>query len=137
MIDHSTSGDYFLVYTAFPKIAKYNPDGTELWETGPIRTPAIDSIKSHFFSWMKQHSGSRISLSYYLSGVSSPDGDLYLVMNKSNPVIIHQFNATGKLVHIYKLLSKEVDLAPIFAIDFQRHGIFIVTELGEVRIYSF
>jgi hypothetical protein len=136
VVDRSKPGTYFLVFTAYPKIVKYNSTGKKLWGTQVIKTAAIDSIKNHFFVWMKRNSDFRIALNYYLSGVCGPDGNLYLIMD-TKPIIIHQFNAKGRLIHIYKLISKKIQLTPIFAIDFQKHRIFIVTKLGGIRTYPF
>ncbi len=142
--DRANADEFYLVYTSFPKIAKYNASGEELWETDVPKTAELDTITTNFYDISEEMRGkSRIDLDKYMSGVSSPDGHLYLVLGKNgfadffNGLWIHKFNPKGKLVDRFKLISNDVDLASIFEIDFSRDIIFVVTEEAEIRAYPF
>lgn len=132
--------EYFLIYSAFPKVTKYKAGGEQLWETNVAGIPEIDSITTRFYDIMERMQQadrrSRIGLRYYVAGAGSPAGELWLAAD-SNPLWIHRFNSTGKLTHRYRLVSEDVDLLPIFDIDFTGRRIFVVTEEAEIRTYSF
>ncbi|MCH2450173.1 MAG: hypothetical protein MK198_08500 [Gracilimonas sp.] len=78
----------------------------------------------------------RIGLEYYSSGVGSPNGHLFLVINR-NPLWIHEFNPEGELIKRYTFNSPTVSLVPIFDIDFENRRFLIVTEESEIRAYSY
>lgn len=138
--DKMNPDEYFLVYSALPLIAKYNSTGEMLWEMEIPSTPETDSVTTRFFNVMEKMQRSdirfRILLQYYVAGVSSPDGDLFLAMDR-NPLWIHQFDSAGKLIRRYKLVSDGVAIEPVFDIDFENNRILIATEEGEIRAYSF
>jgi hypothetical protein len=135
----SNQDEYFLVYSALPKIAKHDASGEKIWEAKIPNVPEIDSVTNRFFTAMEKMQRAdirnRILLEYYTAGVSAPNGNLFLAMNR-NPLWIHKFNADGKLIKRYKLASDETELQPIFDIDFNKNRLFILTEEGEVRAYS-
>lgn len=134
--DQSRSGEYFLVYTAFPRISKYNNEGAKLWESDIPLTREIDSVRTTFYEYMDRTKGkSRILLQYYESGVSDDQGNLYLAMD-SDPLWLHRFNKSGKLTKRYKVVSPETDLAPIFDIDLKDKRLFVATKEGEIREYT-
>jgi len=98
--DYANPDEYFFVYSSLPKIAKYTSNGDKLWEKDISNTEA-DQSRGRFFKIMDKMNSSpdirdRIDLEFYSSGVSSNEGDVYLVAN-TEPVVIHQFNNTGGL----------------------------------------
>lgn len=140
VIDRSSPGDLFLVYSAFPKIMKYNSEGEKIWESNIPSVDEINSTTNHFFTAMEKMQRadirSRIRLEYYSSAVSSPEGHLFLAMNQ-NSLWIHELNPEGELISRYKLSSKDNSLTPIFDIDFDNRRFLIVTEESEIMSYPF
>lgn len=135
--DRANPDEFFIIYSSLSKIAKYTSSGEKLWEND-IHSEETDAIRNRFFAAMDRMRNSdirdRVALKFYSSGVSNHEGDLYLVTN-TKPVVIHQFNSTGELVHKYVFASKEV--APVLDIDFLNNRIFTATDSGEIRIYPF
>src|SRR5699024_5924202 len=123
--DRANSEEFYFIYSAFPKIVKYNTGGKKRWEQEIPRTAELDSVYTHFFETSRELQGSgRIRLDTYVSGVSSRDGRLYLALGKysaadsSNNLWIHEFTDQGGLNQRFKLISEDVGLASIFDIDF-------------------
>ncbi|MCW9708193.1 6-bladed beta-propeller [Fodinibius salsisoli] len=142
--DRSNHNEFYFIYTAFPKIVKYHTSGEKTWEQDVPNTAEMDSIFTHFYEVSADMSGkNRIGLDTYLSGVTNEDGDLYLVVGKngmmdsSNDLWIHEFTNEGELNQRIRLVSEEVNLVPIFDIDFNSQRIFVVTEEAEIRAYEF
>lgn len=146
--DRTNPQEYFLIYNAIPSITKYDSDGQRLWEHEVSRVSEIDSISTYFFETMEQMQRSnprnRINLAYYVSGVSSQNGGLYLAMDRImtdqeeiRPLLIHQFNAEGELIRQFNLISEDIEIQPIFDIDFTGRRIFVVTEEADIRVYPF
>lgn len=136
--DLANPDEYFIVYSSLPKIGKYSSIGEKLWEKD-IKTIETDRIRTHFFEVMDRLSNSpdirdRIDLEHYVSGFSSSEGELYLVVN-TTPVMIHQFNNAGELLHKYKFSSE--DTTPVLDIDFENSQILAASEEGEIRAYPF
>lgn len=136
----TNSNEYFLIYSALPMISKYDSSGRKLWSAEIPKTQELDSLTTHFFETMERlqqaDRRSRIDLKYYTSGISNSDGELFLITN-TNPVWVHHFNIEGKLSHRYKLISEDVEIKPIFDVDFDRHRFLVVTEEAEIRAYPF
>lgn len=142
--DYTNSDEFYFIYTAFPKIAKYNSTGEKLWEEEIPATTELESFFAHFFDVSERMSGKeRIGLDTYVSGVSSKSGYLYLVLGKygfvetSNDLWIHEFTNEGELNQRFRLISEDVNLVSIFDIDFANQRIFVVTEGAEIRAYPF
>ncbi len=138
--DNADTGELYFIYNSFPKIAKYSTSGEELWETDIPETEELNSIATQFYEISEQMRGNgRIALENYVSGISSGKGHLYLALGKysnfPNTLWIHQFNTEGELIQRYKLISEDVNLVPIFDIDFTGDRIFVVTEEAEIRVY--
>lgn len=136
--DRSNPNEYFVIYSSLSQIAKYASNGKKLWQKD-INTPETDSIRTRFFDAMERMSNSpdirdRVGLEYYSSGFSNNEGDLYLVVNTS-PVMIHQYNNAGELLHKYKFSSE--DTTPVLDIDFANNRILAASEKGEIRAYPF
>jgi hypothetical protein len=138
--DRSNPEELFLIYSAIPKIAKYDMNGQQLWERTIPQVAEVDSVTNNFYETMErlQQSGlsNRIDLQYYISGRSNSFGDLFLAMD-TEPLRIHRFNNTGDFISKYKLISEGTELLPIFDIDIINNRFFIITEEAEVRVYSF
>ncbi len=138
--DDANLNEYFLVYSALPKISKYDSSGRNIWSTEIPKTQELDSLTINFFETMERlqqaDPRNRIDLKYYTSGISNSNGELFLITN-TNPVWIHHFNAVGSLIHRYKLISEDVEIKPIFDIDFEQKRILVVTEDAEIRSYPF
>ncbi|WP_372905403.1 6-bladed beta-propeller [Rhodohalobacter sp.] len=139
--DRANPDEIFLIYNAIPMIAKYNTDGKKLWSVEIPDLPEIDSVAVSYFETMEKLTPqSRILFQKYISGVSNNDGELFLGTNSNptgfNSFWIHHFNQNGDLIQRYKIIS-DVNILPIFDIDFKNKRIFVVTEVGEVRAYEF
>jgi hypothetical protein len=140
--DPANYDEFYFIYNAVLKIVKYDTTGSKRWEMDIPETPELDSLTTYFYQVSeKMSNNNRIALKTYVSGIGSEDGHLYLALakyrNSSPAVWIHQFDTKGNLVRRYKLISKEANLVPIFAIDSMGQRIFVVTEEGEIRAYSF
>ncbi|REL33353.1 hypothetical protein DYD21_11275 [Rhodohalobacter sp. SW132] len=130
-----------LVYASLPRIAQYRMNGEKLWETDLSKIPEFEKMTDHFFQTMERMQRadirSRIGLDYFNAGVMGPDGDLFLA-SEHEMIQIYRFNGEGELTHTYRLDSdQEIELKPIFDIDFSNREIYIVTELGDLRAYPF
>lgn len=141
VMDASNPQEFFLIYSAFPTIEKYTTNGELLWSKQIENIPEIDSIATQFYESMEEMQQTdirnRINLEYYVSGTSGPRGDLFLVMD-TNPLVIHRFSNEGVLITRYVLKSSDdVELAPIFDVNFDSSHIFVVTKAGEIRAYSY
>lgn len=138
--DRADSNDIFLVYSAIPEIAKYSLSGREIWEHKIPDTPEIDSLMinlSNFANMVRNRDHTRrvapIQVRKYVTGRSSPDGDLYLmrymdllqIPGKNTPSLwIHEFDSSGKLIKRYQIIS-HVDLFYYPGIDFKKNRIFV------------
>lgn len=136
--DRANPDEFFVVYTALSKIAKYKMSGEKLWEK-EVESSETRAIRKWFFESMERMAKSpdvrdRVGLQFYSSGATGNGGDLYLVVSKK-PVVIHKFNNTGELVHKYKFISEEV--TPVLDFDFSNQRILLATENGEIRGYPF
>ncbi|TYP95567.1 6-bladed beta-propeller protein [Fodinibius salinus] len=138
--------EIYIVYSAFPKIAKYEMSGKKIWETNTPESPELDSLTTNFFEKSEnilEKGRGRVALNKYVSGISGPDGHLYLGIGKNyfaqplNRLWIHEFDSKGDLVRRYKLESKNINLSSIFDINFSERRIFAVTEKAEIRAYPF
>jgi len=139
--------EMFLIYSALPKIAKYNISGEKIWDTYIAEPTELDSLTTNFYEFSEEipndYMEGKIALDKYVAGISGPNGHLYLAVGKiyfANPynrLWIHEFEANGNLVRRYKLESKDVNIPSIFDIDFEGRRIFVTTEEAEIRAYSF
>ncbi|MDR8393820.1 6-bladed beta-propeller [Aliifodinibius sp. S!AR15-10] len=130
--DRGAPNEFFIVYSSLSRIAKYTSTGEKLWQKD-VQTRESEAIRKHFLETMDQMSKpNRVDLEIYSSGASDGAGNLYLVAN-TEPVVIHQFNSSGELVHKYEFTSKEV--TPVLDIDFENKRILAATESGEIRSY--
>jgi len=138
--DLSNEDEIFLVYSAIPMIAKYDLNGNRLWENEIKQPSEIESIENHYYERMDRLSNtSTMVLKKYVNGVSTLDGDLFLISNPetNGSLWIHQFNSSGTLIKRYKLISKDVVLLPIFDIDINTQRIFVITDMSDIRVYPF
>lgn len=140
--DKANPDEYFLVYSAIPKIAKYKLSGEKMWEAAIPENPEIESIEQIFYETADHALGItdiRIPMRKYYSGVSDNNGELFLATYRfedyEKSLIIHRFSNTGKLVSRYKLGS-EAKLLPVFDIDQSSANIYISTDEAEIRIYD-
>lgn len=146
--DLANLDEVFIVYSAIPKIAKYNLSGTKIWERNIPATPEVDSLMIDLGNVLENHSTQPVSflpVKKYMAGRSSPDGDLYLFTYTNmdtpytprRPMWIHQFNSEGQFVHRYKIIS-DTDLYYYPGIDFKNQRVFTPTfNESDVRIYPF
>lgn len=144
--DRANTGEFYMVYSAYPKIGKYNRSGKKLWETEIPKTSELDSVTAQFYhksNEILEGGKGRIGLKKYVAGVSGPKGRLFLVLGKyyfekpPHRLWIHEFDNKGKLIHRYKLQSKMANLAAICDIDFANRRIFVVTGKAGIRAYRF
>lgn len=137
----SQTGQLILAYSSLPKIAQYRMNGEKLWETDLSDAPEFEKVTNNFFQRMERMQRadirSRIGLTYFNAGVIGPEGNLFLISDYET-VQIHRFNGEGELTQTYQPeTSQEIELKPIFDIDFAAREIYIVTELGDIRAFSF
>lgn len=139
--DRSKSDEYFLIHSAIPRIVKYNSSGKKLWDIHITKIPEIDQISNDYNETMEEILkivDTMIPLRKYTSGVSVENGDLFLstYTYPGVPLWIHHFDNSGSLQNRFKIDS-EVELYPVFDVDFSSRNILIPTEEGDVRAYSF
>lgn len=146
--DRSNPDEIFLIYSSIPKVSKYKLSGEKIWDRRIPDTPEVDSLMIDLSNIVKNRPTSTsvlmLPVRKYITGRSSPDGDLFLttytnmqVSNSNRPVWIHQFGSEGDLVNRYKIdTSDEHWYYP--GIDFKEHRIFIplVQDTG-IRSYYF
>jgi hypothetical protein len=130
----------WIVNISIPKVSKYSPDGEPLWSNRIKGVPEFESMHEQFISTMERMtaggSTNRIGLTYYYAGVASPDGELYLIADPEKTEV-HRFDPDGNLTHRYRLIAEDDDLQPIFDVDFEEERIFVVSDEGDIRAYSF
>ncbi len=138
----------FIVYSAIPKIARYNLHGSKIWERSITPTPELDSLMIDLGNVLQNRPNQRVSLlpvKKYMAGRSSPDGDVYLFTYTNmdtphtprRPMWIHQFDSGGILMHRYKIIS-DVDMFYYPGIDFNKRRIFAPSfNESDIRIYAF
>lgn len=146
--DLTTLNEIFVVYSAIPKIAKYDLSGTKIWERDIPVTPELDSLMIDLGNVLQNRPNQRASLlpvKKYMAGRNSPDGDLYLFtytnmdtpFTPRRPMWIHQFDSDGMFMYRYKINS-DVDLFYYPGIDFKNQRVFTPSfNESDVRIYPF
>jgi hypothetical protein len=139
--DQRNHDEIFLIYSSLPKIMKYNSSGEKLWKKEVPYLPEIDSVASGIYKNMENlRPGLRMKVNKYVAGTSTPNGDLYLAINSHpeniNSLWIHRFNKNGELTERFNIES-ETTIPPIFDVDHENRSIFVITEEGEIRAYSF
>lgn len=144
--DRSDPSELFMVYSAIPKIAKYDTSGRLLWEKRIPSLPEIDSlvVGNHLDYTRATDFQVKVPLQKYTWGTSGPGGELYLVVfpnripAKSNPAPwIHRFNPEGELIGRYTFsLEEDTWLLPYAAVDTESHR-FLLVSLKESKIRSY
>tara|TARA_R100000908_G_scaffold65083_1_gene51682 strand:- start:10629 stop:11783 length:1155 start_codon:yes stop_codon:yes gene_type:complete len=146
--DRANPDEIYIIYSAIPKIEKYDLSGEKLWEREIPDTPEVDTLAIDLATVAKEHPDRRLSamnVRKYVAGRSNEDGEL-LLMTYTNlvtrfaprrPLWIHKFDAEGELVERMKLGSGE-DLNPYVGMDFERERILVSPHMGaEVREYEY
>ncbi len=146
--DQANPDEIFIIYSAIPKIEKYNFSGEKLWEREIPETPEVDSLAIDIAKVAEEHPDRRLSgmkVRKYVAGRSNADGELFLITYTNlvtrfaprRPLWIHKFDAGGKLVERMKMVS-EKDLNPYVGMDFERERILVNPHMeAEVRKYNF
>lgn len=139
--DRSKPDEYFLIHSATPRIVKYNSSGNKLWDIHVTGISEIDQISDDYYETMEEIlkiTDTMLPLRKYTSGVGAENGDLFLSTYNYQgvPLWIHHFDNSGTLQNRFKIES-EVELYPVFDVDINSRNIFIPTEEGDVRAYSF
>lgn len=109
-------------------------NGEKQWETDLSKISEFENETDHFFQTMERiqrtDSRTRIGLDHFKAGVIGPEGDLFLISDHEN-VQIHRFDAEGKLTRSYQPeTDQDIDLKPIFDIDFSNREIYISQRWG-------
>lgn len=139
--DKSKPDEYFLVHSAISRIVKYNSSGNKLWDIHVTDISEIEQISDDYYETMEEIlkiTDTMLPLRKYTSGVGVENGDLFLstYTYPEVPLWIHHFDNSGTLQNRFKIES-EVELYPVFDVDFSSRNILIPTEEGDVRAYSF
>lgn len=139
--DRSKPDEYFIVHSATPRILKYNSKGIMMWDINISDIPEIDQISNDYFETMEEIlkiADTMLPLRKYTSGISVENGDLFLSTYTYPGVAlwIHHFDNIGTLLNRFKIES-DVELYPVFDVDFSSRNILIPTEEGEIRAYNF
>ena len=139
--DQRYNDELFLIYSSLPKIMKYNSSGDKIWKKEVPHLPEIDSVAAGIYKNLENlRPGLRMKLNKYLAGTSTPNGGLYLAINSHpeniNSLWIHRFNKNGELTGRFNIES-ETTIPPIFDVDHENQRVFVITEEGEIRAYSF
>lgn len=140
VLDIENRSEFYLVYSAIPKIDKYDKTGQKIWESVITGIPENERREAMYYenmeSVLSSNPQSRTALSYYRSGLSCANGELFLTFG-TNPLILHQFDGSGNLSSRYQLISEGIELKPILDIDCTKRRMFVVTEEAEIRAYNF
>ncbi|MCC5904563.1 MAG: 6-bladed beta-propeller [Balneolaceae bacterium] len=139
--DLSNPDEYFLIHSAIPRIVKYNSSGNKVWDINISGISEIEQISDDYYETMEEIlkiADTMTPLRKYFSGVSVENGDLFLATYTypGAPLWIHHFDNNGIMQNRFKIES-EVELYPVFDVDFSNRNILIPTEEGDVRAYSF
>lgn len=139
--DLKNTDEFFFVYSAIPRIDKYDYDGELLWTVDIPGVPELEDYRKRHSELVETLTpASWISFNKYMTGVSSPDGDLFLATNTNpelpGPLWIHRFDSEGNMAARYTIKS-DVNTPPIFDIDFENNRFLVVTEEAEIRAYRF
>src|SRR5699024_9272159 len=101
--DPANSDEFYFIYPAGPKIAKYTAAGKKRWQQGIPLTTELDSVYTHSFEISRELPGNgRVGLNTYVTGVANREGRLYLALGKysssstSKNLWIHEFTDQGK-----------------------------------------
>ncbi|TVR26789.1 MAG: hypothetical protein EA390_14435 [Balneolaceae bacterium] len=146
--DPSDLNEIYLVYSAIPKIAKYNLSGNKIWEQAIPSTPEVDSLMvdlSNVLDTRPNHRVSLLPVKKYMAGRSNQQGEVFLFTYTNmdtprtprRPMWIHQFDSKGTLVDRYKIIS-DTDLFYYPGIDFENRRIFTPSfNESDIRMYPF
>jgi hypothetical protein len=146
--DLTNPDEVFIVYSAIPKIAKYNLEGEKIWEQTIPYTPEVDSLMIDLGNVLENHPDQPVFLlpvKMYMAGRSSPEGGLYLFTYTNmdtpytprRPMWVHQFDSEGNLVNRYKIIS-DTDQYYYPGMDFSNRRIFTPSfNESDVRMYPF
>lgn len=146
--DRANPDEIFIIYSAIPKIEKYNLSGEKLWERDIPSTPEVDSLSIDLAKVAEENPDRRLSgmkVRKHVAGRSNAEGELFLMTYNNlvtrfaprRPLWIHKFDAEGELVKRMKVVSEE-DLNPYAGMDFERQRILVIPYMeAEVREYEY
>lgn len=146
--DRANPGEIYIVYSAIPKIEKYNLEGQKLWEKQIPLTPEVDSLMADLSNVVSENPDLRIDMlpvRKYVTGRSSQSGDLYLMTYNNlvtsstprRPLWIHHFDSTGELLNRYKLNASD-DLNYFLGIDDEGSRVFSSIYRGsDIYVFDF
>ena len=146
--DLTNPNEIFVVYSAIPKIAKYNFEGEKIWEQTIPLTPEVDSLMIDLDNVLLNRPNQRVSLlpvKKYMAGRSSTNGYVYLFTYTNmdtphtprRPMWVHQFDSEGTLMYRYKINS-DTDLFYYPGIDFKNRRLYTPAfNESDIRIYPF
>lgn len=146
--DHSNTDEIFIIYSAIPKIVKYNLSGQKLWERKIPNTPEVDSLAIDLSNVVKEHPDRQpdtMPVRKYIAGRSNKEGELFLItytnlVTRYTPrrsVWVHKFDKNGNLLKRMKIVSEE-DLNPYVGIDFEEKKIITNPFMQvDIREYTF
>ena len=146
--DPSNHNEIYLVYSAIPKIAKYDLSGNKVWEQAIPSTPEVDSLMadlSDVLDTRPNHGVSLLPVKKYMTGRCNRQGEVFLFTYTNmdtphtprRPMWIHQFDSGGTLMYRYKIIS-DTDLFYYPGIDFENRRIFTPAfNESDIRIYPF
>lgn len=138
--DRNDPQAYFLIYSSFPVIARYQADGQQEWEVVPDITEELKELEEQYFESARQLlevADGVVIHRKYTTGASNTEGELFLATftNAHHPMWIHRFSNSGELQQQYKIES-DVDLIPHFDIDPKGEYAYVITEEAEIRRYN-
>lgn len=146
--DPSNTNEIFIIYSAIPKITKYDLSGQKLWEKKIPHMPEIDSLTIDLSKVVMEHPDRRMEtmpVRKYIAGRSNKEGELFLItytnlVTRYTPrrsVWVHKFDKHGNLLERMKIVSEE-DLNPYAGMDFERKRILINPFMQvDIREYYF
>lgn len=141
--DPANPGELFIVYSAIPKIAKYDTSGQKLWERAVPDTPELDALAGQYYNYAEERPGVFKPIIKYVFGMAGPAGDLYVgamtgaLLPGEFPLWMHYFNASGELLNRYKIAADST-LWYYPAVDVSGRRIFVAPQNDVVvESYSF
>jgi len=146
--DRANPDEIFIIYSAIPKIEKYNLTGQKLWERKIPIIPEVDSLTIDLSILAKEHPDRRLGgmkVRKYIAGRSNVNGELFLITYTNlvtrfaprRSIWIHKFDKEGNLAERMKIVSEE-DLNPYVGMDFEGKRILANPNMQvDIRTYKF
>lgn len=97
----ASNGSVYCIHCALPIVKKFSPNGSFIWEKN-LNLPEFKQIKSNWIRINKETpSNVSFGLSYWRDVVITENGDLLLLVNLSDKMIIYRMDKNGNILARY------------------------------------